>query len=491
MKNTLKASMLIMMMGIGCVNAQTDIDAFNFSQRSIAGTARFVAMGGAFCATGADISTMSQNPAGIGLYRKGDITFSPSIFIGNTVSDYLGETIEDGRTGFNIGNTGAVFASDPKSGDAEGWVNWSFGLGYNRLYDFNNLKSFEGFNNTSSLTDYFAESSKGTSYENLDSYTNYLAYYSYLINPDSLNNYFSVAPGGNVLQRRSSETRGGINELSMTFAGNYMNRLYIGGAIAFTSIRYSEDTYFEEINSQNLLDSLTQFGALRQYTFGQYLDTEGSGVNLKLGLILRASDYVRVGAAIHTPTWYNMTDAYSNEIQAQYKSGARRGKNSPDGLFDYDFTSPFRATGGFTFLFEDKGLLSIDYEYTDFSQARFRAPLTSYSQVNSDIRRNYTSTNSLRAGAEIRIGQLSLRGGYGITTSPMSSGYKVSGNDFSQSRFSGGLGIRDKRFYLDLAYLYSITNGYYQPYYLENQTVEGVREKITGNNFTLTVGARF
>lgn len=38
------------------------------------GTARYVGMGGAMEALGADISTISTNPAGLGLFRKGQVT---------------------------------------------------------------------------------------------------------------------------------------------------------------------------------------------------------------------------------------------------------------------------------------------------------------------------------------------------------------------------------------------------------------------------------
>jgi hypothetical protein len=478
----LSAAIVLTMQAI----AQTDIDAFNFSQRSVAGTARFVGMGGAFCATGADLSTMSQNPAGIGLYRRADINLSPSLFNGHTTSDYLGGRTEDGRTGFNLGNAGLVFASDPQQGDPDGWVNWAFGIGYNRLYDFNNVRSFEGFNTTSSLLDYFASSAQGVSYENLDSYSNYLAYYTYLINPDQLYNYTSAAPGGNVLQRRNSETRGGIGETSLVMAGNYMNKLYIGGSVAFSNLRYSEDTYFEEVDSKGLVP-----GTFKKHTYGQYLETEGSGVNVKFGLIYRAADFIRIGAAVHSPTWYNMSDAYSSDIIATFDGDSTKTKQSPQGAFDYNFTSPFRAVTGMTLLWQDKGLLAIDYEYTDYGQASFSANYYGYSQVNSDVRRNYTSNNTLRAGAEWRFGQVSLRGGYGFSTSPITSDRKVSGYDFSQTRYSAGIGLRDKRFYLDLGYLYSITNSYTQPYYLDNVVVDGSYEKVYGSNFTLTVGTRF
>ena len=52
-----------------CANAQTDIDALRYSQTSIAGTARFTSMAGAFGALGGDFSSLATNPAGVAIYR--------------------------------------------------------------------------------------------------------------------------------------------------------------------------------------------------------------------------------------------------------------------------------------------------------------------------------------------------------------------------------------------------------------------------------------
>lgn len=43
------------------------------------GTARYVGMGGAMEALGADISTISSNPAGLALFRKGQVTLSAGV----------------------------------------------------------------------------------------------------------------------------------------------------------------------------------------------------------------------------------------------------------------------------------------------------------------------------------------------------------------------------------------------------------------------------
>ena len=58
------------------LTSQNDIDALRYSQTYFGGTSRSKAMAGSFGALGADGSCMSNNPAGIGLYKKGDINIS-------------------------------------------------------------------------------------------------------------------------------------------------------------------------------------------------------------------------------------------------------------------------------------------------------------------------------------------------------------------------------------------------------------------------------
>ena len=160
-------------------------------------------------------------------------------------------------------------------------------------------------------------------YENLDGYYEYLGYYTYLINPDSLNNYTSAVPFGHVTQRRSSEQRGAITETAFSVSGNYSNKLFLGATLGFNSLRYTEESTYEELDEQNLVDSLKQF------QFDQSLTTRGVGVNLKFGMIYWINEYVRFGAAVHTPTWYNMNDSYQNTMQSRFDGGYTARKQSP------------------------------------------------------------------------------------------------------------------------------------------------------------------
>src|SRR5436190_4102106 len=111
--------------------AQTDADALRYSQSSITGTARYTSMAGAFGALGGDFSAVATNPAGLGIYRSSEFTFSPSLYTNQTTSDFLGTKSTESRTNFNIPNLGLVFAKTTQGGG--GWKSWGIGLGLNRI----------------------------------------------------------------------------------------------------------------------------------------------------------------------------------------------------------------------------------------------------------------------------------------------------------------------------------------------------------------------
>src|ERR1035437_11060972 len=135
-------------------NAQNEVDALRYSQTNFLGTARSAGMAGSFGALGGDFSTLSTNPAGIGLYRKSEITFTPSFFNQSTTSNLNGTSLKDSKPNFNFGNAGIVWAS--YNPDAQyGWKGFSFGFGYNRMNNFNNRIEMQGKNNNGSLLDVY------------------------------------------------------------------------------------------------------------------------------------------------------------------------------------------------------------------------------------------------------------------------------------------------------------------------------------------------
>ncbi len=474
---------LISLMSIITVNAQNEVDALRYSQTTFGGTARSMAMGGAFGALGADFSSLSTNPAGIAMYKKSEFTLTPSFYRGKTSSSFYGTSNDDSKYNLNISNVGLVIAFEPnKRISKSGWKNFQFGIGMNRYANFNNRMMIEGYNNSSSMLSMFADEAHGIAPSDLSSFDLGLAYDTDLIFDTVGNNeYHNDMPNGGVLQSKSVTTNGCINEIVLSFGANYNDKLYFGATIGLPQLRYFEESTYSETNTDYPDNYFNSF------TYNQNLETKGNGINLKLGMIYRPADWVRIGAAIHTPTFYNyMRDKWSSSITSHFNDGKSYSADSPQGTFDYTLETPMRAIGSLAFIIGNYGVISGDYEYVDYSNAKLRSDDDDFVDANNAIRNNYQDQSNIRLGTEWRVGpQFSIRGGYALYGSPYKSGI----NDAERTSYTGGLGYREQSFFVDFAYVLTQSN---EKYYLYNYTgLPAVKNDLTNNNFILTLGFKF
>ncbi len=465
-------------------NAQTDVDALRYSLINFGGTARYSSMGGAFGAIGADFSTISTNPAGLGVYRKNEFTFTPDIYASKTTSTYNGNTAEDSKYNFNFSNIGMVFASDFNKGkDQQGWKFVNFAFGLNRNTNFNNRMIIEGSNNNSSLMDVYKSAAQGLVPDNLDAFSTQLAFNTWLIDTNGATSYFSNVPSGGELQRKSIETRGAMQEMTFAIGANYNNKLYIGGTFGFPYLKYVEESTYKEIDDK---DTLPNF---KSYTLNEALTTTGSGFNFKFGLIYVPIDVemikVKIGAAVHTPTFFAMHDEWSNEMKSAFDNGDNYSDKSPQGTFDYKLTTPMRTIGSIAIQIGQYGTISADYEFVDYSEARLRSKMDNFFDANELILTKYTTSNNIRMGAEAALGHFSLRGGYAMYGSPYKSGI----NDGKSTAITGGLGIIDKNYFIDFAYVYSKANESYYLYNADNMNPASIEK--TSQSFLITLGVKF
>jgi len=77
--------------------AQYAEDALRFSRNYFGGTSRMLGLAGAQQALGADISSISGNPAGLGFYRRNDFSISPTLRFSETQSTFGAKTYSDNR----------------------------------------------------------------------------------------------------------------------------------------------------------------------------------------------------------------------------------------------------------------------------------------------------------------------------------------------------------------------------------------------------------
>ncbi|MCY7410907.1 MAG: hypothetical protein LH473_11590 [Chitinophagales bacterium] len=267
--------------------AQSDEDALRYTQLSFGGTARFMGTSGAFGALGADFSTLSFNPAGIGVYRSSEFSFSPSVTSINTDATFGGNTLQGNRAPFNISSFGVVFSQDLTRKDPTNkWKRFNVAFGANRLNDFNSNTYFKGVNPDNSMIDFYvaeANSKGGTnpnSITNTYSFGSGLFYQTYLINPTASDStqYTGIVNSGNIEQSGYISQEGSNTEYLFSFGGNYDDHLMLGMTVGLPSINYNSYTTFTESDINSV------YGHFESFTKTDNLNTNGLGIKAKLGL---------------------------------------------------------------------------------------------------------------------------------------------------------------------------------------------------------------
>jgi long-subunit fatty acid transport protein len=463
--------------------AQNDIDAMRYSQITFGGTARFASMGGSMSALGGDFATLSFNPAGIAVYKKTELTITPSIFSQTTNSTFKDKSSSDRKLNFNLGNIGIVTTYKVRD-TTTGWSTLNFGFGYNRTNNFHNRTDARGYNTSSSLLDVYVSNANGHTPDNFDGFSTGLAWTTYLINPDTAapdsTHYNHVITNYGELQRKSTETKGSMGEIVLSFGGNYKEKLMIGATLGIVRARYDEEVTYQETDDKDTINGFKSF------KYVQNLNTEGTGVNFKLGVIVKATDWLRLGAAVHTPTGIKFADNYSSYMESDLDGGINYTDSSKEGSFDYSIVTPFRVIGSAGFIINKIGLLNIEYEYLDYSSAQLYSHPNVFGDVNTTIQTKYTSTGNLRIGGEVRFDPLAFRVGYALYGSPFKTG---DNKDATRSSYSAGIGYRVNNFMIDFAYvrtMYTEKNYFYDP-----AIVSSVKNNYNASSFMITVGARF
>ena len=482
--------------------AQNEVDALRYSQTNFLGTARSSGMAGAFGALGGDFSTLSTNPAGIGLYRQSEITFTPSFFNQSTTSNMDGTSLQDSKANFNLGNIGIVFAHYNPDAQSD-WKGISFGFGYNRLNNFYN--SFEmqgGVNNRGSLLDsYLADANKqGGIYQNYNPYGTQLAWNNYLLDSTGTG-LVHVLPNYGETQSMSVQSSGSMGEIVLSFGGNYNDKLYLGGTIGIPQIHYSESSQYTESMGKD-----TSIYGFKSFEQDNNFTTTGTGVNFKFGMIYKPVDWLRIGGAFHSPSYYSMHDDYNSSMTTNFTSGNYFGAKTTNtwgpldqnfnplgtGSFDYSLTTPGSVIGSLGFVLKDIGMIDVDYEYINYASAHLSSSTPGdFQAANQAISNEYTSTGNLHVGAELRIlNPLSLRLGYAYYGSPYKSGVGFDGSGSSMS-YTAGLGFREKNFFMNLAYVLRQTKS---NYYFNDQTSAFVDPSINtskASSIMMTIGFKF
>ena len=492
----------------GTVLAQNEVDVLRYSFSDFGGSARVQALGGAQAALGADISNTIVNPAGLGLFRRSEFTITPSIGFnsaesmlrngGNTNSPYT-----DTRNNFNVANIGVVFTELKDDDPYNDWKSGAFGITFSRINSFQSNYTYQGTiaaDDNVSLLNSLAQSGTrklqsnpgfdgelsggGQDLISLEA----LGYWTYLLDTSSVyNDFIPVARRGNIVQSERIESRGAQNQWDFAYGANFRDKLYIGGGLGLVTFTYRQQrTYTETEESMD-----TYF---RKFTLQDNLNTSGAGFNLKGGLIYRPSDVVRFGASLQSPTFYSLNDEFDTSLSGEFDPGYLPGGATSisndllPGEFDYNLTTPFRATAGVAVFASKYGFLTADAEFVNYSQGRLNSDFDeTLRDVNNDVKNAYGKAMNYRIGIEGRMDIFRGRIGFAHYGDPFNN------QAFERSKkfYTAGVGIKKEKISFDVALVNSRYKTLYSPYALENAPNPLVETAFNNTNLLFTFGFTF
>lgn len=433
-------------------SAQNETEALRYSFKENSGSARVTAMGGAFGALGGDLTALSINPAGIAVFRHSEMSMSLGLNSRAVGTTFRGTTSDEMQYGLNvphIGLVGVTTSNNPR------WSRVNFGISFNRINSFNERFRSTGDTQGNSFLEQYVNQANGFFGEELSGEYPFgagLAWDTYLIDPIDTNNldqYISANPYGQYLQSKLVTRNGHASETVVALGGVYEERLYLGATLGFPSISFSEETQYSEsqLDPNHQLDSFTQT---------ETITTNGRGINLKLGAILKVTDYLRLGLAYHTPSVLTITDTYDTEISSTFKDGERYNALSPIGSFEYRLRAPSRYVISAAYILGKSGIISADYEFINYSGANMRSSYNaidpySFEAENEIIDHVFRGAHNVRLGAELRISKpLSIRAGFAFQQSAEDPTLISSISD--RMSYSAGIGYRKSGYFFDIGY---------------------------------------
>lgn len=478
-------------------------DALRYSQVFYNGTARFMSMSGAFTALGGDLSTLSQNPAGLAVFRSSEISISPQLFNYRSLTSFNNNNSRDYLYNFNLSQAGIALNLINRKTET-GLINLNFGYSFNRTNNLNQSIVIEGIsnNNTQSMADYWAYMSEGHTKADLASsgklYDAFLANQVWVIDTlsgisDSYGTIYS--DWGDSLPsiygqtiKRIITSDGYTGEHAISIAGNFSNKLFLGLTLGISKLNYESKYAHLEATDKDLPSKYTDF------VYNYYMLDKGTGYSLKLGAIFRPIEPLRIGLAFHSPTYYKIDEYVHDDITAHQTGNYIPTASNYPTRYSYALTTPFRVIVGVAYQLKKLAIFSAEYEFADYGMAKFSETGDNYNYTgkNDTIKSTLGSVHNLRIGTEVRLGKLYLRGGYSYYGKAYKKGDISDNIDYDS--FSAGVGFREQNIYIDFGYAGLINPQKYILY--QYGTDPGVVTAMSSmtihrNMFTVTFGYKF
>lgn len=474
MKKILFISMAALLSGTAM--AQDMYDAADISSNDLNGTARYVGMGGALSALGGDLTTMGTNPAGTGIFRRGEIAVSGSTLI----TSEKGQLGHD-RTRASFDQLGIIF---PLSTDTQvnglNYVN--VGVNYrksrnplsNMMVDVQNLGGI--FSQTNQIAD--MANSCYDKYDKLDNwgmlsnmsvplYDNdgKLTKDGILIdNYDAQTGKFLGYQGmGAQSAAYTRATYGGTTQADFNVSFNIADKVFLGLSLGVYDYSYNRESFYQEVGTDN-----------KSYDFTNWYKMTGDGFDVKLGAIWRPIEGspFRIGAYVHTPIWYKMTQESGSLLYYQDKFVDSRSADP----YDFNYRTPWKFGLSLGHTIDKILAFGLDYEFTDLGSNKYESidgvNNQYFATINSFIAKGLKTQHTVRVGMEMKpADNFAIRLGYNYVSAPFDKkAYKTLAFDgpFTETdyvnwkeinRVTFGLGYRFKGGYFDVAYQYQMQKG--------------------------------
>ncbi len=498
--------------------AQSPVDAMTLSQTELRGTARFMSMGGAFTALGADLSAISQNPAGIGMYRGSDIGLTLGIDVTSNKTEWDGGSNTQNNTYVNLNNAGYV-GTCLFGNNNENSISWGFT--YNRLYRFN--RTYTGWlsNMQTSATNYIASITNGVDPSNLwmndgnggslYPYDNYssdapdwmsvLMYNSGMINPETYQSNGSiyetdqyrglwqhggVDASGNAIAPSTGSAdflireKGYADEYNFNVGGSVMNLFYWGVGVGITDLDFTQEYYYTESIDNALVPAYPAGYTLGTDKYSQlysFKKVTGTGANFKVGAILKPINEFRFGIAVHTPTYYVLDSSSYGSTDCRFSDGNSVNsfsESTPWDDYSFKLNTPWKLMAGVAGVIGGRAIISVDYQYDAYGDMKLKDDAGfALTYSNDNIANYYKGTSTVRIGAEYRVTpKFSVRAGFNTSTTAAGKELENANKENSYMEVSTagsnlsyevnnstnyvtcGLGYKSNGFYVDLTYVY-------------------------------------
>jgi hypothetical protein len=510
-------SSLILCSFIISLKAQEPTDALRYAWNTPGATARIQAVGGAMGSLGGDITATFVNPAGLAFYRTGDFVLTPQFRWGRTRANYLGREEKETNQRFNFGTSGFVW------GEATGGRNrannsFAASIAYTRTADFNSRFQYRGVNTSSSFSQRFLDEigniKDGNAVASGFPTGTSQAFNTFWVDTvgGSTNGNFQFQSRSlpllstGLLQQQTVETSGGMHEVALGLAGNFNNKWMLGATIGIPFIVYNRNAEFVEADATTNANNKFDYGLLREN-----FQTRGVGINIKLGAIYKPQEFWRIGLAFHTPSLLRLTDTYDYTVitdtegyRDEQKQTTKDITGAESAQFKYMIFTPYRVIGSISYVLREiedvtkqRGFITADVEYVNYAATSF----TTHDEVNNTesdkqylrslnqaIDKAYKGAFNFRAGAELKFTTIMFRLGAAYYGNPYRD---IKGENGERINLSGGLGYRNKGFFIDLTYVHALNRDVHFAYRLNNGNYSGADLRNTTGNAIATIGWKF